>query len=300
MRVALLLWTAAAVCCCRPSGEIDPRSEVIVSVRGRYEFTFTRAEIEASIAKSQLDEQRKIGAADEAWVEAHIEGMIEERILLEEAKLRGVKTSTRAVQAAAAVLLEGAGPVAQSHYQSSVTLQDRLKQNMMVATLLAQEIPDKPLDEESLLASYEALSDEQRERPPMLHALHILVEAKADAIELRRAIESGQSFSEAARQKSIAPESAGGGDLGWFNPEEYPPVFRACQSLPVGALSPVVPSTSGYHLFKLIGRKPGHILDLDELRPQLQAEARAEQARAFKRKLRASVEVEIKSPLPAR
>ena len=60
-----------------------------------------------------------------------------------------------------------------------------------------------------------------------------------------------------ARKHSLSPDAKQGGDLGWFERGAMPPIFeQVCFALPEGKVSDVVASSYGFHLFKVIGRRP--------------------------------------------
>jgi parvulin-like peptidyl-prolyl isomerase len=54
-----------------------------------------------------------------------------------------------------------------------------------------------------------------------------------------------------AKEKSLGPEKVWGGDLGYFSQGEKPTEFDYVFSMEVGAISEVIKSPYGYHIFKL-------------------------------------------------
>jgi parvulin-like peptidyl-prolyl isomerase len=54
-----------------------------------------------------------------------------------------------------------------------------------------------------------------------------------------------------ANEKSLGPEKVQGGDLGYFSPGEKPAEFDRVFDMEVGAISEVIKSPYGYHIFKL-------------------------------------------------
>jgi foldase protein PrsA len=87
--------------------------------------------------------------------------------------------------------------------------------------------------------------------------------AERDANEkisaLREKIMAGESFEKLARANSQDPEStANGGDLGWRMLVEMDPYLAGYinQMHAVGQVSPVFKSGMGYHIVKLMGRRP--------------------------------------------
>lgn len=73
-------------------------------------------------------------------------------------------------------------------------------------------------------AYYDELVGDEEARK-QVHARHILVETEEQAMALIEELEDGADFEELAKEKSIAPERAKGGDLGYFSRDEMAPEF---------------------------------------------------------------------------
>lgn len=97
-------------------------------------------------------------------------------------------------------------------------------------------------------------------------AKHILIlpneirtpaQAKALIFELHQRLSDGADFYDLARSFSDDANSASsGGDLGWMNAGQLPPVLQApLDQLALGQLSPVIKSDSGWHLLQAIERR---------------------------------------------
>lgn len=82
-------------------------------------------------------------------------------------------------------------------------------------------------------------------------------EAKALAQELKTRAESGEEFSDLAREYSEDIGSAQeGGDLGWTNPGQMVPEFdQAMAATPVGQISDPVRSQFGWHILQVEDRR---------------------------------------------
>ena len=86
------------------------------------------------------------------------------------------------------------------------------------------------------------------------HALHILVDSQEAADDIMRQLKSGKkSFSDLAKERSIAPSASKGGDLGYFNKGDFPAELEnAILGLKVGEVSGIVKTDIGYNIFKRI------------------------------------------------
>ena len=75
------------------------------------------------------------------------------------------------------------------------------------------------------------------------------------AEEILKRLKAGEDFGKVAREVSIGPEAARGGDLGFFERGMMPEAIdRMVFSLPVGKMSGVVQSPYGFHIFKVLGQ----------------------------------------------
>lgn len=135
------------------------------------------------------------------------------------------------------------------------------------------------LVEEVIGESVEVSDDEIKEyytenqddynRPITVRALQIMVEGKENARRLLKEIEEGRDFSEAARIDSVSPDSANGGDLGYFSKEEMPPFIEVVFDMKPNELSGVVKSPYGYHIFKVIDIKDAKDMTLEEAKGEI-------------------------------
>jgi len=86
-----------------------------------------------------------------------------------------------------------------------------------------------------------------------LRAKQILVKSSEDAAQVLAALKAGASFEMVARQRSIGPEAADGGDIGFFKKGELLPEFEAAVlALEPGEISGVVQSSRGFQVIKRI------------------------------------------------
>lgn len=87
-------------------------------------------------------------------------------------------------------------------------------------------------------------------------ARHILVNSEAEAIQIKKAIDDGGSFTEYAQKYSQCPSGKNGGDLGYFGRGQMVRPFEdAAFSLPVGQVSEPVKTQFGWHLIEVDDKK---------------------------------------------
>lgn len=111
--------------------------------------------------------------------------------------------------------------------------------------------------------------------PEAVRVRQIVTESETTAKTLREKILKGANFAQLAAEYSLTPDGKEGGDLGYIPRGTFPEVFdRVCFRLPVGAMSDVVKSEYGYHLFKVLDRRPARVLSLADARPRILEELR--------------------------
>ena len=79
----------------------------------------------------------------------------------------------------------------------------------------------------------------------------IVVADGEEAIQILKRLKKGRALRRWPREKSLGSEKGQGGDLGYFGQGEKPAEFDHVFSMEVGAISEVIKSPYGYHIFKL-------------------------------------------------
>jgi peptidyl-prolyl cis-trans isomerase C len=98
-----------------------------------------------------------------------------------------------------------------------------------------------------------------------------VVKSQEEARRVLAKIREGMSFDEAARRWSLSPDAKVGGDLGFFKRGMMPPVFdQTCFNLQPRQVSEVVSSEYGYHLFKVLDRRPAEQRPLQKVRGEVE------------------------------
>ncbi len=86
-------------------------------------------------------------------------------------------------------------------------------------------------------------------------ARHILVSTEAECLKLKKEIEGGMKFADAAKKHSQCPSGKKGGDLGEFSRGQMVPEFdRVVFQEEVGKVHGPVKTQFGYHLVEITKR----------------------------------------------
>lgn len=104
--------------------------------------------------------------------------------------------------------------------------------------------------------------------PPACRLEQILVSSKGMALTLFRRLEEGKSFKQLARLYSEGPEKSKGGFLGWVLPGTLKVFDEACK-LEKGVLGPLQKSAYGYHILRVLEKRPGRQKTLAQSRGEI-------------------------------
>ena len=105
-----------------------------------------------------------------------------------------------------------------------------------------------------------------------IHASHILVKTKEEADAIETELKAGGDFAAIAKEKSIDPGAANGGDLGFFSKGMMVGPFEdaAFALTDIGQISAPVESQFGWHIIKLEEKRQSSAPPIEQVGGQLQ------------------------------
>jgi parvulin-like peptidyl-prolyl isomerase len=267
--------------------ELPPESRVVLEIAGR---PVTLGEFDRFIRMSVQQESPVLSSEVMA---ALFDQFVEEQLLLRAADDAGIRADPKVVaqrMAALRTVPEADGSQAISSPVEIRTSDDALAENLEKQVRIERLVSAEALAaieiEEAELTDYYDSHREDFVKPETVDVSQILVETEDLARELRATIVARRAaFEDVAREHSQGPEASRGGNLGSFARGELPPSFDAeVFSLAPGAISEVVPTDFGFHLFRVNSRTEEQPLSLDEVREAVRVELlREESERAMKR-----------------
>lgn len=190
-----------------------------------------------------------------------LEAMIDRRLLAQGARASGVEIDPETLENRIGGLTEerggsdGLNAWLASNGYSLEDFEESLLEEMLAARMIQQIVDSTTGDAEQV------------------HARHILVASREEAVALRDRLLAGADFDNAARTVSLDLSTRpAGGDLGWF-PRGYltiPEVEEAAFALQPGEISEVVESRLGYHIVESLERgiRPLTSIALEQVREQ--------------------------------
>jgi len=161
-------------------------------------------------------------------------------------------------------------------------LRDYTRRDLIITNFIEKTIVPKVTVSEADARKFYDQNPDKFTRPESVKASHILVgvDAKASTEEkktarekaekLRKELAGGADFAALAKGNSTCPSSQQGGDLGYFGKGQMVPAFeKAAFALKPGEISDVVETQFGYHIIKLIEKKPAEKVEFKEGRPRI-------------------------------
>lgn len=232
----------------------------------------------------------------EPYKQALVETLIERALLLQAAAAAGLAVTAEEVDRRVLALASEypAGTFDEALAKSGTTragLTRSTREQLTIEKLLAQEVLARvAVTEEQVRAYYEEHAAEFSE-PEQVHALQIVVKGLDEAKRVQQQLWQGKKFQDLARRYSLTPDARVGGDLGFFARGQMPPAFdEVVFKLSVGGTSEVVSTEYGFHLFRVLEKKPARKRELLEVRGEIEekllAGLRAEAQREFVAALR--------------
>ena len=132
----------------------------------------------------------------------------------------------------------------------------RVQEEILVQYVYSKLMREATVEENELEEYYNANKNTFTEGESV-RAKHILVATEDEALNVKKEIEEGLSFEEAAQKYSTCPSNVSGGDLGFFHAGQMVPEFeKAAFEAEIGAVTEPVQTQFGFHLVKVEEKKP--------------------------------------------
>ncbi|HYA90145.1 MAG TPA: peptidyl-prolyl cis-trans isomerase [Thermodesulfobacteriota bacterium] len=196
------------------------------------------------------------GAGHGDLKQAYLDQVIERKILVQEARRLGIKVSPEELNQAVAEIKKdySGGEFGETLGLKGVTLEEwkvRLEEKLLAEKVIRTVFYSQgKVDEKEALRYYEGHRS-LFQIGQKVKVRQIVVADGEEAIQILKRLKRGENFEKVASEKSIGPEKVQGGDLGYFGRGEKPNEFDYVFSMEVGAISEVIKSPYGYHIFKL-------------------------------------------------
>lgn len=144
-------------------------------------------------------------------------------------------------------------------------LKKRIEDQLLVEKITSELFGSETRVSDEEMQNYFKSHEKEFLRPERVHVFQIVVPTKEEAEKIRQQVLSGKlTFESAARQYSLSPDAAKGGDLGFFSKNEKIAAFNEAFQLAVGNISGPIQSRYGIHLLKVVEKQPAKKLNYNE------------------------------------
>ena len=172
---------------------------------------------------------------------------------------------------------------------SEAAMRVQLERNMAIKEFIDKQfVQNVTISDKESKAYYES-KPEYFKQPEQVQASHILIKIDSEADESQKAqarkkiekiqkrLQKGEDFAALAKEFSQCPSKAKGGDLGYFQRGQMVPAFeQVAFALKPGAVSDIVETRFGYHLIKVIGKKPETTIPYKDVKDKLEQHLKRE------------------------
>ncbi len=205
--------------------------------------------------------------------------LIEEELILMEAQRRGIMVTDQEVEKEVKNFLEegdeSVEAVIKERYGSLDEWKKEIERRLLIKKTIHQVIEMTITVTDKEAREYYNKNRKAYEIPQQVRARMIVVPTEEEARKIKGLLKK-RSFEEIAKEYSIGPEAEKGGDLGFFGKGDMPPEFEVVFKLPKGAVSRIVKTPYGYHIFKVVEKKKGRKLRFQDVKGLITEKIRRE------------------------
>lgn len=143
-------------------------------------------------------------------------------------------------------------------------------------TLLQKKIFSKisekaPQPSDSEMKEFYEANKLQFQQPARVRLRQIVLEKEDDAKRISDELSKGADLAKLAKQFSVAPESANGGDTGWLDKGTLE-VFDQAFKMKEGQRSKILKSPYGYHIYEVLKKEPEARLSFEQAKAKIRAQ----------------------------
>jgi peptidyl-prolyl cis-trans isomerase C len=245
-----------------------------------------------------------------------LESMIRRELLYQDSRKAGIKPDANAVTREIAALKQQFPSEAEYRNELSrrnmneEAMRSQLERNSSLQQYVDRQFVAKVTITDAEMVGYYESHLDLFKQPLQARVSHILVqsdpkwddvrkqEARRKADQVLKNLKKGQDFAALAREQSDGPTSKNGGDLGYIRRGQLDAQLEnAVFKLKAGETSDIIETSYGFHLFKMVDRKPETILAYDVVKEQIRQHLVQEKARQdadlYAKTLRDKASVEI-------
>lgn len=134
---------------------------------------------------------------------------------------------------------------------------ERVKEQKLIKKIIEKKTETLSLISHSLIADYYKEHAMKFRQPARAHVIQLVSKTSEDAKSLLERIRGGEELADLAKQESIYSTNLNGHGIKWINKDALPePLSEVVFSIPIGEVSDIIETVYGYHIIKVLERKP--------------------------------------------
>jgi len=287
--VVLIIAMVAVVSMGVNAQEEIPNDQVVAVVNA---IPLTEADVQLEIKRIQLQAKNRRQPLDDSMMEEMrervIQSIINRELLYQESKARGISVDAIEIDMRMEQIkqqLSAGQEIENQVAQLGITMgafRTLVSQATAIQKLLEMDIYTQTGVSEKEARVFFENNPQFFKKPEEVKASHILIQFTADDDEekklaakdkietIREKLAAGEDFATVAKAFSEGPSSVNGGDLGYFDRKKMvKPFSDAAFALEPGQISDIVETRFGYHLIKVIDKKPKSSYEFANIKQQL-------------------------------
>lgn len=270
-----LVGLATAQSARRPASEPVPVDRIIAVVNDEV-VTLQELRSRLESALSQLKRQGTPLPPRDVLEQQMLERLVMDRVQLQYARETGLRVDDSQLEQALQRIASG-NKMSLAQFREALEkdgitfakFREEIREEMTIARVREREVENKIVVSEGEIDNY--LSDESAKGVSEEYQMaHILLRAPESASpeqiqklklkteQILDRLKKGEDFAQVAAAYSDAPDGLQGGNLGWRTIDRLPAIFaEVAGKLKAGEVSPILRSSNGFHLVKLVGKRGG-------------------------------------------
>jgi peptidyl-prolyl cis-trans isomerase C len=267
----------------------NPNDKVVAVINA---IPLTEGDVQLEIKRIQFQAKTMRQPIDDSMMEAMrekvIQSIINRELLYQESKARGISVDTIEIDVRLDQIKQQLNTGQELEIQlaqmgiSMDAFREQVRQATAIQKLLETDIYARTEVSDKEARIFFENNPQFFKKPEEVKASHILIQVKADDDEekklaakqkietIQEKLTAGEDFAELAKTFSEGPSGANGGDLGYFDRKKMvKPFSDAAFALEPGQISDIVQTRFGYHLIRVIDKKPKSSYAFDNIKPQL-------------------------------
>ncbi|MBW2055441.1 MAG: peptidylprolyl isomerase, partial [Deltaproteobacteria bacterium] len=217
-----------------------------------------------------------------------LETMINEELLFQESRKKGIKVEPEAIAADLKRIKKGFATDADFKKfiaESGLTeaeLQSDIERGHVINKLIDDQIAALVVIPDQEIKTFYDTHPNSFKKPEQVRASHILIkidskaepsvkdEKKAELQKIQKRLKGGEDFAVLAKEFSECPSNIKGGDLGYFGRGNMVKPFEdVAFALKTGEVSDIVETRFGYHLIKVVDKKPESVVGYEDVKDNI-------------------------------